>query len=695
MRRRPSARSARTCRRARTWCLLIAGLLLACAALGPRAARAQVPDTTRTDTLRVDTLQVPRDTARADTTEEPGPRALAPGALLPLAAPTAGRPVGDTLPTLRPALDATALLGRWPGAFVYDLGAVGWPHGWSVRGLSPRRPQLLLDGRPFDGLLTGRPRFDLLPLDLLRPLRVGSGTWGAPVTAYAHVRPLSSGRPLTELRYRRGSGSFQGVSVLHTQHRRLTLFDRPAALEVLGAYGGAAGDNAYPGSRLTRERRLYGHLRYRRPAWSLELSNLHNRRFVGAHGGVLPEPGQPFASVYYPTFASVANPDARRRVIRNDLALTLRAPLAPGLSRPLTASAYWTAQTFRYLPGDTAFAARMDRYGLRLAQRARLGRHRLHVALGATLDRPEATPALPLAPGSPRSRLFAVLRDSLRFGRTGLRLEGGLFAEAGHVQPTAAAALTQALGPLRLFAEVELAAQPTSPLERFGFGPFVDPLERTPAGHVRSGRAGVEVEAGALRASLFAFGHRIDEPVGFYARGSANDTVEVAAAPAPFRQAGLTATWGLRAEAARGFYLSGQATALRFLNENASALHRRAAAARPDVYGRARVGARYVIFRGDLDFDLYLQGRFWSAMRSRTLHPPTGLLVIPPEGAPTFGANGVLDVYFEAQVRTATLFLAYENALGRTAVQTGTLIVPVYPLPARQFRFGIYWPIFN
>jgi hypothetical protein len=25
----------------------------------------------------------------------------------------------------------------------------------------------------------------------------------------------------------------------------------------------------------------------------------------------------------------------------------------------------------------------------------------------------------------------------------------------------------------------------------------------------------------------------------------------------------------------------------------------------------------------------------------------------------------------------------------------GTFVVPVYPLPARQFRFGVHWPIFD
>jgi hypothetical protein len=54
-----------------------------------------------------------------------------------------------------------------------------------------------------------------------------------------------------------------------------------------------------------------------------------------------------------------------------------------------------------------------------------------------------------------------------------------------------------------------------------------------------------------------------------------------------------------------------------------------------------------------------------------------------------------LDVGLEAGIREATLFFSMENVLSGTPVQPGTLIVPVYPLPERRFRFGVYWPILD
>src|SRR5690606_33285230 len=93
---------------------------------------------------------------------------------LSLVAPEAaepGRPV-TPVPALTPALDPADLLGSVPGAFVYHLGAPGWPHGLSLNGRAPEAHALTLDGRPYDDLFTGRPREDLLPLEVLDRLRL-------------------------------------------------------------------------------------------------------------------------------------------------------------------------------------------------------------------------------------------------------------------------------------------------------------------------------------------------------------------------------------------------------------------------------------------------------------------------------------------------------------------------------------------
>ena len=134
---------------------------------------------------------------------------------------------------------------------------------------------------------------------------------------------------------------------------------------------------------------------------------------------------------------------------------------------------------------------------------------------------------------------------------------------------------------------------------------------------------------------------------------------------------------------------------LREWKHSAAAPVPRAAAALPAFFGEARVGARFVLFRNDLDLDVYLRGRGWTAFRSRELHPQTGLLVLPLPGARRFGPSGTLDVVAEAAIRTARLFFAYDNILSGTVLMSGTLLVPDYPLPQQRFHLGVFWPIFD
>jgi hypothetical protein len=57
------------------------------------------------------------------------------------------------------------------------------------------------------------------------------------------------------------------------------------------------------------------------------------------------------------------------------------------------------------------------------------------------------------------------------------------------------------------------------------------------------------------------------------------------------------------------------------------------------------------------------------------------------------------------KLRGATLFFTFENVQStfapagsvqrQTSLVPGTFVVPVYPLPARQFRFGVHWPLFD
>ena len=687
------------------WPFLVAWLLAGLWA-GTTAERAwaQTPDSTEAasaDSLRypaADSLTVSTDSLAA----APDSLAASADSLATSEGPPVGfarfehgAVVGDSLPAARPALDMTELLADVAGAFVYRFGSPGWPDAWSPYGLNPQRVALVLDGRPFSDPITGRPRYDLLPLAFLERPRVLAERYGAAVAIGAEVRAYDSPQPLTELRYLAG-GTIQSVDALHVQQRRRALFGRPGVIGLLGTYSGRAAQGEYAsrgfGTRLRRGRRIFGRLRYEQASWSVEVSNLHNRRAVGAFGGVEPVPGFGFESIYSRLSADLRNPNARRQTTRNDLALTLRARLLPGFDQPLTAAAYWTAQTLRYRSSDDTLRTTSDRYGIAVRQPLALGAHGLAFRLEGWWDRLQETDALP-APRLYGSELHAAVRDTFHLARTSVALEGSVHYRAGRAFPVGSVRLEARLGPLRPFARGAYAGQPVSPVERYGYGDVVIPVAAVPEGRVAWGEAGVAIRGGPLDLALSAFAHRTSGALDLYALAEEADTVEALASAVPHRRAGLIADVGLRRHAQRGFYLTAQATLNRFLNPDASPEHARVAASVPEAYGQARWGARYAPFRGDLDFDLYVLARFWSAMRSRTLHPPTGLLVLPPVGARPVEASSTLDVYFETRVRDASIFLVYENALSGTVLLPGNLIVPVYPLPAQRFRFGVYWPI--
>lgn len=695
--------------------VLVVGL-----ALGglPRAAcgQADTTDAAPPDTVRpppADTMaRAPADTipeAAPDTTD-PSDRPLRP---LPFAGPAYGRPQTDSMPARLPHVSLEPLLVERAGGFLYDLGEYGWPHGWSLRGLAPHRVQLWLDGFSFNDPLTGRPRFELLPPSFLAVPRTGMDPGGQAVGVHTSWRAYEPKRPITNLRYRFDRSGLHAIEVGHSQKRRLDLFGTPGVLQAALGFGGRKADGVYNGSALRRERRIWGRLRYQTNDWAIELSDQSSRYRIRAHGGATP-PGERFRTIYaLPVAAgSVRRPGARRKTTRNDLTARVRGPLLPGLDRRTEVSARWTTHTFDFRDGarDTTWTQKLNGAHARLRQSFTVGPHTLTGTARGHLwstDRRN----VPTLDGM-RGAVHLNLRDSLRLGRTDLVLDAGGHLTSEQSYPSLHARAQRSVGPVQLTASGTVTAQRGSWIEDEGFPPFVRPLPTD-----RSGLADGLVE-GTLEARIavdpFDFGvqgfaHRIRNAVDLYAvrpddslPTTLTDTVAARALPSPIQRAGVTLTGGWRRDARRGLYATGRGTLLQTLNAGASLRHDRLARTLPSAYGRARIGARFVIFT-DLVTDIYVQARGWTAMNSRWFHPPTGRLVVPPRQVPIpapnaparVGPSGTVDVRAEAQLRSATLFFTFQNVQAGTQLQAGTFVVPVYPLPPQQFRFGVFWPIFD
>lgn len=601
-----------------------------------------------------------------------------------------GYALTDSIPALLPALDLADILQQAPGAFTYMFDAEGWPDGWSPDGLPPQSAGLTLNGIPFDHLFTGRPAFALIPLSLLERPRLQVVGHGRPMSVQTRIRPFATPIPITEGTYWRGGDGLQSITAVHAQHRRRTVLGEPGFLNVMGSYGGRAADGGYPNSDLRRGRQVVLRVGYEQRDWSIQLINLHNRRQVGAHGGVVPDPGN-FESIYRRAAAVVEDPEARRRTIRNDLALTLRSRmLGP---EPITIGAFWTAETQRYNGGDALLETVSDRLGIRAAVPLLAGStHALSARAVFWSDVISPRHGF-IAEPVRLNRIHAYLQDSLRTGRLRLQATAGLDRHGGSVRPSASTAIETAGGPLALRASIALTNRPVSAVDRLGFGSLTGLRDVESAGRLLHGRGSIHYRTGPIDLTLGAFAAFEEHSVDYFATGSDSATVRLI--PGSLRRAGTYAEIAWRRDALRGFYWIASPTLLRFLNAGASELHARTAEALPQMYGRMRLGARYVLFRGDLDLDVYAQATAWSELRGRIFLPESGLLAISARDALILGPSSMLDLVVEARVRDARIFLTYENALSGTQLMVGNMIVPVYPLPARRFRFGVYWPIFG
>ncbi|PQJ35340.1 hypothetical protein BSZ35_12665 [Salinibacter sp. 10B] len=725
----------------------VGAILLVLFAVPGGAVHAQVDsttvvsDTTVSDTTVSDTTAAPADTTVAsvdtvDTTVAPDDTtAVSPdttdseAAELPddprtFTTPVYGRPAIDSLPTLTPHVGLEHALAQQTGSFLYDLAAVGWPHGWSPNGLGPHRSRLWIDGRPYNSPLTGRARFDLVPTSFLQRPGIGEDPGGGTAGVQLSWRSFPSIRPITELRFRRDSNGQKAIEVVHSQKHQLSFFGEPGLFQTTFGYGGRTADGVYSGSDLRRERRIWGRLRYQRDNWAFELSDFSSRHRIGAHGGVVPPEGSSFETIYIVPRCEACShtPGASRRTFRNDLTARVRGPVFPGLSTPAELSATWTSNTFDFQESgsdsDTTWTVAMDGAHGSMRQSLRLGPHDLTLGVRGSLWGVGKSNVRQV--DGERWAVHAIARDSVRLGATQFVLDAGWHSTIDQQYPSASAQLYQSVGPVQVTASAAATGQRLSWIETAGFEGLVTPLDESPTsvfGRVLRGNVGLEVQPGPFDLRVEGFAHQIRKAVDLYAlpsfgqRVASADTVEARQTETPVRRVGATASVGWRRDATWGFYATAQATALSTLNAAASRLHTRLARTLPRFYGRGRIGARFVFFE-DLVTDLYVQARGWTAMNSRWFHPPTGRFAVPPAENPVpvrpgyrLGPNGTVDAHAEIKLRGATLFFTFENIQLSLAqpgsfqrqftAQPGAFIVPVYPLPGRLFRFGVHWPIFD
>ena len=662
--------------------------------------RVPYPDTTEADTTEADTTEA--RTTTADTTETGPPDVSDEGPVAPNVPmellPAPPRALVDTALYRRAHASMTETLAEAPGSFLYHLGPVAWPHGWSRYGLPPHRADYWLNDRRYVDPITQQPRYDLLPaLFTTRPSTTTPAGRQSALGLSQQWRFFTPDRPLTELRYRRGGASLQAVEIVHTQGRPVAWLGQPARFAATFGYGGATNDDTYPNTALDLTRQVLLRIRYQQTQWALDVTNYAVRHRLQTHGGVEPAiAGEP-TTVFVPAQADVQT-EGQRQTIRNDLSARLRWAWSDRLpATQLTTG--WTSNTFDFSGFEDKRTLRSHVLTATLRQPLRVQSHAMQaVAYAEHQTAPPDTFAV-ASPGL--TALHAGLRDSLTW--RGTMLDASAYAHHHTNHPIYASGQLQAaydVGPMGLTAQVASTARPSSRLETYGSAGLVTPLSDPVLTRTHRVQAGLNTAWRTLQARITAFGHRTERAVEAE-RGSDPLESTIHVVPEPLDVVGVSGRLRWRYDSARGLYAVVQGTALQ-VGSSEDPLVQQYTASLPEVYGRGRLGARFVLFQ-DLDIDLYAEAYGWgTAFRSRWFHSPTGQLTLPALDAPAtpdtpgrLQPDGVLNIHAEADLRGAELMLSYENALGGTNVTAGTYVVPTYPLPNQRIRFSIHWPLFD
>ncbi|MYD18153.1 MAG: hypothetical protein F4X05_00720 [Rhodothermaceae bacterium] len=560
--------------------------------------------------------------------------------------------------------DITHILSGAPGSFVYDFGAFGWPTSWSFNGLSPQAVQLYFGPIPFNDLLTGRPRYDLLPTALLRYPKIDPGLPDAVVGIQTELRTVDTRKPYTQLHYQAGGHGLQRVTGLHAQQSS-SMLGLPGRFQGLFAYSGAAAAGDYPGSRLRRQRQLLLRTRYQRYTWSLELLYLHNQRRLGAHSGVRGAGD----TRYNRLIAQVTDEHRTRRTVRNDFLSTLK-------TRLLTASVNLSTQSL-YYEGVGAAARRL---GVAVHRNLRIGRHRLHLRGDAYTQRISSGSALPI--GHSTSLIEVQVRDSLKFKTGYLLAQGIVRKQNADWGPGGRLRWESTLLSFRPYAELSHSAAPR-PLT--GWGKYLI-SGKVDTGSITQASGGAGLYRGRFLLQPYGFVTSAQNTPDY--REMIIDSLQVVSNTYVTYGAGIRLSFSSEPE--RGLYAT-----LNAVMTGSGENELDTGELLPEWVSSGQVGFKVVLFTGDLRLNTSVRGRSWSAVDSRALHAPTGLLVIPSAERAPVDASYTLDLAVEGGIRTATIYIIYENITSGTRLMSGNELVPDYPLPAQQLRFGVYWPIAN
>jgi len=229
-------------------------------------------------------------------------------------------------------------------------------------------------------------------------------------------------------------------------------------------------------------------------------------------------------------------------------------------------------------------------------------------------------------------------------------------------------------------------------MDAWGFGQNTTVLENRPESRVDRLILDLRNQFGPLGLSASLFYTSTTQKRTWTIDGLSNE-LEAHRIGGTLNNTGAAIEVSFRKKAERGIYTVVRPTILRVSHSEDSSVADLESSAIPEFWINGRLGIRALLFKGDLDLDLSVRAFYWDSMVGRRLDTRTGSLVLPSDDGQSVPSTLTVNVVAEAGIRTATIFLSYENIFSGTNALVGNLLIPDYPLPAKRFRFGVFWPI--
>ena len=593
------------------------------------------------------------------------------------------------------------LLWEFPGFFQRDLGEPAKPGQFNAWGTDWRGVAILMDGRPMNDPITGTYNLYDMPMEFIQQVEDFPGvsstaeSWDAPGSAVNFVtRQYNTLRPITKIRYIQAPYNSLLTDGLFTQNL-------VRGLNFMFGFQRRVSDGRFNGARATTEApptqgaivnnwNVRTRLRYNfSDRFNIALTDFYTKDINGLNGGVDTSRS---VNMYDDIAAFVNSPNAVETVARRDASLIAVARLFDDSSSITQANIYYTHLLRDYVnPGsefnllDIKDSHYAELSGIRIQQSFHSGFQNTEVGIQAersqylTSGFYDSTAQAGSANRGKKTISSGFLRSSLRpIEMTTFSISARYDEQSGQSAPSFGAGVTVNPHPfIGIFGEFGQTYRfPTFQETSWADSTILRPLAISKEKHTLV-RAGVEFHLGKDNLLSFTgFDRTVDNAIVFRAAETSQGSPAV-----QILNINQTHTRGLVGSLnaqAGPFALLATLLYTRYTERDTTQL------LTPEIIASGELSYRHKFFNDHLDAKLATRVHFMSHERGMTINPR--LMLYSENSSGDIPAWTRLDLYAVLKIGDAYITLAYENLLN-----LNYYVTPIYPMPARTFRFGVNW----